>query len=235
MEKIKKFIEGELTGWKTPEILWLLFCCISVIVLSQIMGDNIIGIISALTGVLYTVIAGKGKMSCYLFGVINTLLYGLISFKLKLYGEVMLNMLYYLPMMFVGLWCWKKHISANTVIIKTTLSAVGRVVTAFASVCGIALYALLLHRFGDTQPVVDSLTTVLSVAAMVLTVKRCIEQWILWMIVNAASIYMWAQATISGGGSIALLIMWLIFLINSVIFFVRWLPEIRCKYTEKVQ
>ena len=91
MEKIKRFIAGEFTGWHIWEVLWLIFCCISVIVLSQIMGDNIIGIISALTGVLYTVIAGKGKMSCYFFGVINTLLYGWISFKLKLYGEVMLN------------------------------------------------------------------------------------------------------------------------------------------------
>ena len=61
MEKIKRFIAGEFTGWHIWEVLWLIFCCISVIVLSQIMGDNIIGIISALTGVLYTVIAGKGK------------------------------------------------------------------------------------------------------------------------------------------------------------------------------
>ena len=230
-----KIFRDLCTNWSHAEIAWLIICPAAILGISLHLGGNFISTVAAVTGVLYTLLAGKGKLFCYPVGIINVICYSIASWQNRLYGEVMLNMLYYLPMMFVGLWCWKKHIAGNTVIVKTTLSAVGRVVTAFASVCGIALYALLLRRFGDTQPVVDSLTTVLSVAAMVLTVKRCIEQWILWMIVNAASVYMWAMAARQGNGSIALLIMWLIFLINSVIFFVRWLPEIRCKYTEKVQ
>ena len=221
-----KFFRDLCTGWSYVEIAWLIICPALILGISVHLGGTVISTVAAVTGVLYTLLAGKGKIFCYPVGVVNVICYSIASWQSKLYGEVMLNMGYYLPMMFVGLWCWKKHIAGNSVIVKTTLSAVGRVVTAFASVCGIALYALLLHRLGDAQPVVDSLTTVLSVAAMVLTVKRCIEQWILWMIVNAASVYMWAMAARQGNGSIALLVMWLIFLVNAMVFFLRWLPEI---------
>ena len=97
MINIKNFIAGELSGWKKAEVLWLIFCCTAVIILSIQMGDNVMGIISAVTASLYTIIAGKGKVSCYLFGIINTLLYGWISYKMRLYGEVMLNWGWYLP------------------------------------------------------------------------------------------------------------------------------------------
>ena len=39
------------------------------------------------------VCTGKGKLSAYVFGAINTLLYAIISYKAKFYGEVMLNAL----------------------------------------------------------------------------------------------------------------------------------------------
>lgn len=225
MKKIKKFIEGELTGWKTPEILWLLFCCISVIVLSQIMGDNIIGIISALTGVLYTVIAGKGKMSCYFFGVINTLLYGLISFKLKLYGEVMLNWGWYLPMMFAGFFCWKRKTGAQQIVRKTALTVKGRIIAALLSAAGIGAYAVILALMNGRSPVLDSTTTVLSVTAMILTVKRCIEQWLIWTAVNVISIIMWLRVYFDCGNSAASLLMWCIALANGIIFFITWFRD----------
>ena len=142
---IKNFIAGEFSGWKKAEVLWLAFCCAAVIILSIQMGDNVTGIISAVTASLYTIIAGKGKVSCYLFGIINTILYGWISYKMRLYGEVMLNWGWYLPMMFVGFFCWNKRKTEKQVIRKTCLSPKGRGITAGASLAGIALYTLILQ------------------------------------------------------------------------------------------
>ena len=56
------------------------------------------GIISATTGVACVVCTGKGKLSAYIFGVVNCVLYAIISYQAKLYGETMLNALYYVPM-----------------------------------------------------------------------------------------------------------------------------------------
>jgi nicotinamide mononucleotide transporter len=53
------------------------------------------------------------------------------------------------------------------------------------------------------------------------------EQWILWIIIDIASVYMWAIAFINGGENIATLIMWSIYLLNAVFMFVKWYRESR--------
>ena len=224
---LKNFIKGELAGWKTPEIVWLLFCCISVIFLSHHMGDDLTGIISAVTGILYTIIAGKGKVSCYLFGIVNTLLYGWISFKLRLYGEVMLNWGWYLPMMFTGFFCWNRQTGKQRIVRKTALSFRGRLTAAAASLAGIAAYAYILFLMNGRSPVMDSTTTILSVTAMILTVKRCVEQWLLWTIVNIVSVIMWLRVYLESGNSAASLLMWCIALANGIIFFISWCRELK--------
>ena len=156
MIDIKNFVAGEFSGWKKAEVLWLMFCCISVILLSHQMGDNVTGIVSAVTASLYTIIAGKGKVSCYLFGIVNTILYGWISYKMRLYGEVMLNWGWYLPMMFVGFFCWNKRKNEKQIVRKTRLSLKGRCIVSSASIAGIALYAVVLHALNGRSPVLDS-------------------------------------------------------------------------------
>ena len=110
MRNISNFVRSELHGWKKWEIAWMIFCTAAIIILSLILKDNWLGILSALTGTWYALWAGKGKVSCYFFGMINSFTYGLISYQYQLFGEVMLNWGYYFPMMFVGLFFWRKQI-----------------------------------------------------------------------------------------------------------------------------
>ena len=227
MNSILKFAASECRGWKKWEISWMIFCTASIIILSLLLNDNLLGIISALTGTWYALWAGKGKVSCYFFGIINSFCYGLISYKYKLFGEVMLNWGYYLPMMFVGLFFWKKHLDRKQEIYKTKLKAKGRLILAAASVIGILVYAALLKVIGGRTPGLDSITTVLSIAAMVMTVKRCTEQWFLWTVVNVVSIVMWFKIYMIEGGAVASLLMWCIALANGVIFYFQWAKEVK--------
>ena len=94
---IKKFIKDELAGWKFWEAAWLLIACAVIMALSIYWEDTVMGIISAVTGVACVVCTGKGKLSAYIFGTVNVVLYAIISYQAKYYGEVMLNALYYFP------------------------------------------------------------------------------------------------------------------------------------------
>ena len=212
------FFREEFSGWRKWEIAWMIFCSLAIIILSLILKDNLLGIISALTSTWYALWAGKGKVSCYFFGMINSFCYGLISYQYQLFGEVMLNWGYYFPMMFVGLFFWKKHLNQQQEIYKTKLNLKGRLILAVASAAGIIVYAALLKFIGGRTPGLDSLTTVLSIAAMIMTVKRCAEQWFLWTVVNVASIIMWLKIFMSEGGAVASLLMWCIALANGIIF-----------------
>lgn len=94
-----------------------------IIAVSIYWGDNALGIMMAVTGVICVIATGKGKLSCYLFGLINTMLYAYVALGARYYGEVMLNAFYYVPMQFVGWYLWKKHINQETnEVIKTKMS-----------------------------------------------------------------------------------------------------------------
>ncbi|MBO7740995.1 MAG: nicotinamide mononucleotide transporter, partial [Victivallales bacterium] len=220
------FIRGELAGWRPWELALFAGSIIAIAAISISFGDNAMNFTAAVTGVTYTLLAGKGKISCYLFGIVNTVLYGLASARAELYGETILNWGYYLPMMFVGLAMWARNRDDQANVRKTRLSARGRIITAAAAVAGIAAFAVLLAIMNDAQPIVDSTTTVLSVVATILTVRRCAEQWLLWMIVNSVSIIMWLRVYLAQGNSLALLAMWCIFLFIGIIFYIQWTLEV---------
>ena len=227
---MKKFIENELSGWKLWEILWLLFTCTVITALSIYWQDSIMGIISAVTGISYVIFAGKGKLSAYFFGLIKCVLYAIISFDAGLYGETMLNVIYYIPMQFVGFFVWSKNISAEThEVTKRHMRNSGRLLIALTIATATYLYGLLLSYLGDTMPFVDSFTTVASVVAMIVSVGMYSEQWWIWLGVNTVSVYMWWCNFSSGSDNIATLLMWLVYLISGIIMLVKWENETTSK------
>lgn len=226
--KIKSFIKNELLGWKIHEIIWIIISCILIISLSVYLNDNIIGIISSLTGIMYTICAGKGKLSAYIFGVVNCTLYAFISYKAGLYGETMLNALYYFPMQFIGFFIWSKNINEEThEVNKFHMKNRERIITVILIIVLTYIYGLILSHFGDSLPFWDSFTTTASVIAIIISIKMYSEQWWIWFAVNSASIYMWWINFTVQKDNIATLIMWALYLINGIILGIKWELEIK--------
>lgn len=223
---IKKFIKDELAGWKFWEAAWLLIACAVIMALSIYWEDTVMGIISAVTGVACVVCTGKGKLSAYIFGTVNVVLYAIISYQAKYYGEVMLNALYYFPMEFYGFYLWNKHMNSDThEVEKKQMNTKGRIIMAAAVVFGTIGYGYFLRRLGGALPFVDALSTVVSVVAMIVSVKMYMEQWILWIVVDVVTVAMWGIAFANGNDSIATLLMWIVYLGNAVIMYIKWAKE----------
>lgn len=230
---IAELIKKEITGWKKWEVGWLVAACSIIIFLSIYWQDTIMGIISATTGTACVICTGKGKLSAYLFGLINCVLYAIISFKASLYGETMLNALYYVPMQFVGFYTWSKHMNDKTnEVTKKNMKWSGRLIMAMSILIGTLLYGLILNKMGDAMPFVDAFTTVTSVVAMIVSVKMFAEQWWIWVVVDVFTVYMWFVSFMQGKENIATLIMWMVYLVNAVIMLVKWEKEARRKYNE---
>jgi nicotinamide mononucleotide transporter len=219
-----KFINQLFKGWRGTEVAWLSFSLLSIISLSVYSGDTTLGIIAATTGMMYTFLAGKGKTSCFLFGLINTPIYAYLAFKSGYYGDAALN-LYYFAMMFPSLVIWLKNSAQDPEegIIRTRLSAKGRIILAFLCIaCAIPLWGIL-YALNGARPLCDSLTNILSIAAMILTARRAIEQWILWIAVDAIEVFMWYKSWLNGEGHISILLMWLLFLANGIYLLSLWM------------
>ena len=224
--KIKNLLKEELKGWKKLEVLWLLIACIVIAGLSIYWHDSVMGIISATTGVACVVCTGKGKLSAYVFGLINCALYAIISYNAHLYGETMLNALYYVPMQFVGFYVWSKHMNDSThEVEKKHMKNSSRLLWLLVMVAATIGYGIILKKLGDAMPFVDSFTTVSSVVAMIISVKMYSEQWWIWILVDVFSVYMWWCNFSSGSDNMATLLMWVVYLANAVIMCIKWEKE----------
>ena len=222
--------KNELSGWKKSEVAWLFSACAIITGLSLYWGDSLMGIISSVTGVACVVLTGKGKLSAYLFGLVNCVLYAIISYQAKLYGETMLNAIYYVPMQFVGFYVWSRHMDQDTgEVIKKRMKPMGFAAMCAAIAASTVIYGLILRLMGDAMPFVDAFTTVSSVAAMIISVRMYSEQWWIWIAVDVFSVYMWWCDFMRGSDNMATLLMWAVYLLNAVIMLIRWEKEARSR------
>ena len=224
---LKELGRSELRNWHVAELIFMVLILLAVVILTIVTGgDSCMGIVSAVTGIMYTLLAGKGKSSCYLFGVVNTILYGLISYHSRIYGDMLLNWAYYLPMQFVGIYFWMRNCDPEKgEVIKRKLSWSKRALFLLAFGIVWCATAFALGAFNARAPWLDSATTVLSICAMILCIMRCFEQWLCWTLVNGISIFMWYQVYRESGNSFATLLMWVIFLLCGLYFAWCWHKE----------
>lgn len=220
MELIKQFKKSEIIGTITIYLILLL----NVFVFK----DSPIAFVSAFFGITYTILAGKGTPICYIFGIMGSSFYGYLSFHNALWGNLILYMGYYVPMQILGYFRWHKHLKSDKYEIeKTFLSKKELFVLILISIlaCIISTFILILTK--DKSPYIDAITSVLSIAGMYLTVKRAIEQWWFWMIVNGFSAFMWIKIALGGEKVYSTVIMWSVYFILAIYFYITWKKELR--------
>ena len=214
--------------WTLFERIWLLLFSIVNVFLYLKWDSGLIGLISAMSGMLCVVLVAKGKISNFVFGIVNTATYAYISYGYGLYGESMLNALFYLPTQFIGLWMWQRHRSVNKVrdedIEIKRLSVKGWAIVIASVVVGAYAYMHVLMALDAQQVRIDSVAVVMSVVAQILLTLRYAEQWVLWILVNLLSIVLWVVTlSQSGGSDYTMPVMWTAFLINSIYGWINWL------------
>ena len=228
MNSICTFIKNEFSGFSKNEKIVAAVLLMSVFLISSYMKDSKIATLQALFSLSYSVMAGKGKISCYFFGVLGTLCYSFLAFKNAIYGAVMLQMGYFLPMEIIGIFMWKKRMNEEKhEIIKTKLTNKERIYFSFLIILMALILAVFLNHIGDKFPYMDSFSTVFSVAAMYMTVRRCIEQWVLWTGVNILSAIMWLMIFSSGVHTFATFLTWSIHLFLGLYFLFTWYKELK--------
>ncbi|QLB15234.1 nicotinamide riboside transporter pnuC [Mannheimia granulomatis] len=221
-----------LTGWTSFEAGWLITFLAIQIGIFIYQPDTWIATIAAITGILCVVFVGKGKISNYLFGLISVSLYAYISYTFNLYGEMMLNLFVYVPVQFIGFYFWRKNMTReNTVnnagaeeVIAKSLTAKQWLIVIFSAIVGTVLYIELLKHLGSALAVLDGATVVISIVAQILMVLRYREQWALWIIVNIMTISLWAAMYFQNGEtSLPLLVMYIMYLCNSIYGYYNWI------------
>ena len=223
-------IKNKTNSWKKSEKVGLFLILLGIVVHAIVRQDSIVALVSAICGITYTFLAGKGLPVCYLFGITGSSFYSFLAFQNSLWANLLLYACYYLPMQILGYFRWNKNLqSGKREIVKIRLpkkELLCLIVVLLA--LSIIVYQLLIY-LKDTNPFLDSITAVFSIGGMYLTERRAIEQWVFWMGVNALSLAMWINDALDGARVYSTIAMWGVYLFLAIYFYLEWRREIAQK------
>ena len=136
-------------------------------------------------GIFYVVLAARASVWCWVFGIISCSLWAYATYTLyDLYIDALLQV-FYVVMGFFGIWQWMKggKKGQNLPIGKMPWRQ-----HLFIILGGLVISYFIAGVFSEFTPAAatgwDSLTTVFSVIATVLTVRKVLENWIYWIITD---------------------------------------------------
>lgn len=211
-------------SWNLYEITWLVLFTSIAIGFTLISKDSLFGFTVFITGVLCVVLAAKGNLMSYVFGMYNTLGYAYLAFINGLFGEVMLNLLFFVPMNIIGFYMWKNNRQEDGKLTMRQMNHRGLLLVGIMCVVSCLLVGFGLSFIpGQNSPYIDATTTVLSVAATFLMVRRFKEQWLVYIMLNLFTVLLWAIRMLEGSGEgLLMIVMWSAYLVNAAYGYYIW-------------
>lgn len=218
MDKIREYFDD----WNMFEKIWLFAFTGIMLVLSIIWKDSPIALVASLSGIVSVVLCAKGKVSNYYFAILQGICYIYICLEAHLYGEVMFNVAM-LPVGIIGIINWRKNMSdSNKEVQVHNLSTKGRLLVIAIAIISILAYMAILNVLGGAFTLFDAASTVLSLIAMILTIMRYTEQWMIWLFVDVVSFVMWLLVFFKNGGDITIAVMWFAKIFNALYGLTNW-------------
>jgi nicotinamide mononucleotide transporter len=150
-----------------------------------------IEVVAVVFGLLYIILAAKENIYCWPAGFIGTGTSIYLFWDGSLYMESALNV-YYLLMAVVGWWQWrhgskqKSALAIRSLLVKQHISIV-----ALIAILSLSSGYLLSISTDAALPYLDSFTTWAAVITTWMVARKILENWLYWMVINIASIYLY--------------------------------------------
>lgn len=148
---------------------------------------------AALMGVAYILLAAKESQWCWLFAFFSTLIYTVLFWHGQLPMQALLNF-YYIGMAIYGYWLWQKHgkTEDNLTITNWRLSTNLLFITVGFAISMLVTYYLQLTDQSQS-PALDATITVFSVMNTWLIAKKVLQNWLYWIVIDAAAIVLYIE------------------------------------------
>lgn len=173
--------------------------------------------IGTLAGLLCIWLASREKIINYLFGLINVTLFAIIFFQIQLYASLLLQLFFFAANLY-GWYAWSRQEGDRAALQIRWLPRKKALGWSVGSLVAIALMTLwidpvfafltelavmLMQALGlqvtmpelqpDAFPFWDSTMMVLSIVAMILMTRKYVENWLLWVVIDVISVWIFAR------------------------------------------
>jgi len=186
--------------------------------------NHIIEIVAVVLSVIYVILASKEKTASWPAAIISVTLYIYLCYSQHLFLESWLQT-FYLIMGVYGWYQWsgRSNKKKEIHITSCSLSKIKLWVVA-----GILLSAVLGYYFAHytsaSLPYLDSPITVFSVIATWMLTRKIIENWLFWIIIDAAAVFLYARREMYLTS-----LLYILYVILAVFGYFQWKKELQSK------
>jgi nicotinamide mononucleotide transporter len=180
---------------------------------------NALEIAGFVTGALSVWLAVRQNPWNWPFGVANAVCFLVLFWQARLYGDMALQVLF-IAICLLGWYRWLFGGAGHSRLRVSHISARAAVGYACLGVSATAVFTPYLRSVDDASPLLDALTTVLSVEAQYLMTRKVIENW--WVWIAADIVYIWLYAN---RGLYLTSLLYVVFLVMCVVGLRDWLRD----------
>lgn len=185
--------------------------------IAEMFGSGFLEIIAVFLGIANIILLIRRSIWNYPFGILMVIIYGNIFFEHRLYSDSILQ-IFFFTIQCYGWWYWLKNkdVTGHVIVRKLKPSqylAYGALSLAFALSLG---FTMSINTDAD-YPFWDSTIASLSVVAQILLSRRYLENWIVWIVVDALAIGLFFLK-----GLTPTAVLYCIFFIMATIGYLKW-------------
>ena len=202
---------------KTFDWVFMAFGVLLQIICYIFTGDGLLSFICGLSGAINVVLCSQRKMSFYFFAYLQMFTYIIIIFQQHLWGELVENIFYVITTT-IALFMWLKHYNKEEKEVEARKLTKFQIFLCFMVfvISTVLLYVILL-KTNDPQPFLDAVSTVPAFIAQFMLMFRYREQWIMWLIVDVATLILWISI-----GNIFMVAQYVFWIMNCIYGFIKW-------------
>ena len=144
--------------------------------------------VAVVFSIFYVFLAAKGNIWCWFFAILSVSIYIFLCYEAKLFAETVLQ-IFYLIMAFTGYFTWS---NSNKKFTAKQLSISNHILIISSGAIITFLIGFYLATYTEAKmPIIDSFTTCFSIVATFLVIKKILENWLYWIIIDFVSIYIY--------------------------------------------
>ncbi len=175
-------------------------------------------IFAALLGMGYIIFAAKEIKWCWPIAFISTLIYTVLFWEGQLPMQALLNF-YYMGMAVYGYMLWRRHDQTEQTLAISSWSWNKQLLFVLTGGLLSLITAYYLDITDTSQnPYLDASVTIFSVMNTWLMAKKILQNWLYWVIIDAAAIVLYAQS-----GYYATVILFSIYTVLAIVGYLNWL------------
>lgn len=188
-----------LKDWTRFEKI-LYFSSVTIVLIAGILcSSNWLTIICSIMGITGAITQAKGKVISQFIGLIIVILYSILSYQNKYYGEVLIYIFIMMPIFISGIVSWIRNVNKDTnTVVKNELSKKEWTVLLIISVVLFVGLYFLLKYFNTQQLFVSTLSMLTSLFATYLVARRSKYGFLFYMCNDIILLILWGLPVING-------------------------------------